>query len=113
MGVRVPPPAHPLLSLTKISMAQISREQIAPLHERLKITVSAADYTPGFDKALKNYAKSANIPGFRKGMVPIGVIKRMHGAAVFTEEVLHSIENELTNTLFPYTTLFRSRKSVV
>lgn len=96
MGVRVPPPAHPLLSLTKISMAQISREQIAPLHERLKITVSAADYTPGFEKALKNYAKSANIPGFRKGMVPIGVIKRMHGAAVFTEEVLHSIENELT-----------------
>lgn len=77
-------------------MAQISREQIAPLHERIKITVVPADYNPAFEKSLKNYAKTANIPGFRKGMVPIGVIKRMHGSAVFTEEVLRTIETQLT-----------------
>jgi len=77
-------------------MAQITRDQIAPLHERIKITVSPSDYSPAFEKSLKNYAKTANIPGFRKGMVPTGIIKKMHGAAVFTEEVLRTIEKELT-----------------
>jgi len=77
-------------------MAQITRDQIAPLHERIKITVSPSDYNPAFEKSLKNYAKTANIPGFRKGMVPTGIIKKMHGAAVFTEEVLKTIEKELT-----------------
>jgi len=77
-------------------MAQITRDQIAPLHERIKITVSPSDYNPAFEKSLKNYAKTANIPGFRKGMVPTGIIKKMHGATVFTEEVLRTIEKELT-----------------
>lgn len=80
-------------------MAQITREQIAPLHEKITVTVSPADYTPGYEKSLKTYAKTANIPGFRKGMVPVGVVKKMHGAAVFTEEVLKSIENELMQYL--------------
>ena len=82
----VPPPA--LFSLIKYNMATISREQIAPLHERVKVTVSPSDYNPSYETALKKYAKNANIPGFRKGMVPVGVVKKMHGAAVFTEEVL-------------------------
>jgi trigger factor len=80
-------------------MAQINREQIAPLHDRISVTVSPADYTPNYEAALKKYAKSANIPGFRKGMVPAGVVKKMYGASVFTEEVLKSIENELMNYL--------------
>ena len=80
-------------------MATISREQIAPLHERVKVTVSPSDYNPSYETALKKYAKNANIPGFRKGMVPAGVIKKMYGSAVFTEEVLRSIENELMRYL--------------
>ncbi|MEY3432968.1 MAG: trigger factor, partial [Bacteroidota bacterium] len=80
-------------------MAQISRQNIAPLHDQIKVTVSSSDYNPAFEKSLKNYAKSANIPGFRKGMVPAGVIKKMYGASVFTEEVLRSIENELVQYL--------------
>ncbi len=50
-------------------------------------------------RPLKQYAKSANIPGFRKGMVPTGVIKKMHGPAVYTEEVLRSIEKGLLDYL--------------
>ena len=80
-------------------MAQITREQIAPLHERIKVTVSPSDYNPAYEAALKKYAKSANIPGFRKGMVPAGVVKKMYGASVFTEEVLRSIEKELMQYL--------------
>ncbi|MEY3351255.1 MAG: trigger factor [Bacteroidota bacterium] len=80
-------------------MATITREQIAPLHERIKVKVEQSDYTSGYEASLKKYAKSANIPGFRKGMVPAGVIKKMYGASVFTEEVLRSIENELMKYL--------------
>jgi len=80
-------------------MATINRETIAPLHEKISVTVSPSDYNPGFESSLKKYAKSANIPGFRKGMVPAGVVKKMYGASVFTEEVLRSIENELMQYL--------------
>ena len=80
-------------------MAQINREQIAPLHERISVTVSPADYNPNYEASLKKYAKTANIPGFRKGMVPTGVVKKMYGASVFTEEVLKAIENELMQYL--------------
>jgi len=80
-------------------MATITRETIAPLHERINVTVHPADYNPGFESSLKKYAKSANIPGFRKGMVPAGIVKKMYGASVFTEEVLRSIENELMQYL--------------
>jgi trigger factor len=80
-------------------MAQINREQLAPLHDRITVTVSPADYHTAYENSLKKYAKSANIPGFRKGMVPTGVVKKMYGASVFTEEVLKSIENELMKYL--------------
>jgi trigger factor len=44
---------------------------------------------------LKDYSKKANIPGFRKGMVPSGVDQKMYGPSLFTEEVLRSVDREL------------------
>ena len=80
-------------------MATVTRENIGPLNDKITVTVGKEDYLPPFEKALKQYAKSANIPGFRKGMVPAGVIKKMHGPAVYTEEVLRSIEKGLVDYL--------------
>lgn len=80
-------------------MATITREQLAPLHEKITVSVSPSDYNPAYEASLKKYAKSANIPGFRKGMVPTGVVKKMYGASVFTEEVLKTIEQELMQYL--------------
>src|SRR5690606_40651958 len=80
-------------------MATVTRENIGVLNDKITVTVSKEDYFPPFEKALKQYAKSANIPGFRKGMVPSGVIKKMHGPAVYTEEVLRSIEKGLIDYL--------------
>ena len=77
-------------------MATITRENIGPLNEKITVRVSKEDYLASFEKSLKNYSKSANIPGFRKGMVPTGMIKKMHGPAVFTDEVLRTVEKELT-----------------
>lgn len=80
-------------------MATVTRENIGLLNDKITVTVNKEDYFPPFEKALKQYAKSANIPGFRKGMVPSGVIKKMHGPAVYTEEVLRSIEKGLVDYL--------------
>ncbi len=76
-------------------MATITRENIGLLHDKLTITVTTEDYLKGFELNLKKYAKTANIPGFRKGMVPTGLVKKMYGQSVFTEEVLRSMETEL------------------
>lgn len=80
-------------------MATVTRENIGLLNDKITVTVTKEDYLPTFEKALKQYAKSANIPGFRKGMVPAGMIKKMHGPGVYTEEVLKAIEKELLSYL--------------
>lgn len=80
-------------------MPTVTRENISPLNDRITVTVNREDYLPSFEKSLKLYAKQANIPGFRKGMVPAGVIRKMHGPAVFTEEVLRSVEKSLMDYL--------------
>ena len=80
-------------------MPTVSRENISLLNDKITVTVSKEDYIPGFEKNLKQYAKQANIPGFRKGMVPVGVIRKMHGPALFADEVLRSVEQNLMSYL--------------
>jgi trigger factor len=76
-------------------MATVTQQEIAPLHKRLNIEISKEDYLPSFEKSLKEYSKKANIPGFRKGMVPAGLIKKMYGSSLFTDEVLRSLDKEV------------------
>jgi len=76
-------------------MATVTRENIGPLNDKLTLSLSKEDYLPAFEKSLKEYSKKANIPGFRKGMVPAGLIKKMYGTSLFTDEVLRSIDREL------------------
>lgn len=80
-------------------MATVTRETIGPLHEKLTVTLEKPDYLPPFEKALKEYSKKANIPGFRKGMVPAGLIKKMYGPSLFTDEVLRAVDRELIGYL--------------
>src|ERR1700720_803572 len=77
-------------------MATVTRENIGLLTDKITVNIAKGDYLPSFEKALKNYSKQANIPGFRKGMVPAGLIKKMYGNSVFTDEVLRTVEKELT-----------------
>lgn len=80
-------------------MATVTRENIGLLHEKLTVALEKKDYLPSFEKALKDYSKKANIPGFRKGMVPAGLIKKMYGPSLFTDEVLRSVDRELIGYL--------------
>lgn len=80
-------------------MATVLKENIGLLNEKLTVKLEKTDYLPAFEKSLKEYSKKANIPGFRKGMVPTGLIKKMYGASVFTDEVLRSVDRELIKYL--------------
>jgi trigger factor len=80
-------------------MATITRENIGNLTDKLTVNLSKEDYLKNFESSLKKYAKSANIPGFRKGMVPAGVVKKMYGQSVFTDEVLRTVETQLNEYL--------------
>src|SRR6476469_2823993 len=80
-------------------MATVTQQDVAPLHKHLNITINKEDYLPTFEKSLKEYSKKANIPGFRKGMVPAGLIKKRYGNSLFTDEVLRSIDRELVKYL--------------
>jgi len=76
-------------------MATVTRENIGLLHDKLTVKLNKEDYLPSFEKKLKEYSKTANIPGFRKGMVPVGMVKKMYGSSIFTDEILKSVEKEL------------------
>ena len=53
----------------------------------LTVSIDKADYTDKVDSALKNYKKNANVPGFRKGHVPMGLIKKQYEKPLIYEEV--------------------------
>ena len=78
-------------------MATVTRENLGLLNDKIVVKVAKDDYLPSFEKAIKNYSKQANIPGFRKGMVPVGMVKKMYGSSVFADEVLKSVEKGLSD----------------
>ena len=80
-------------------MASVIKENIGNLHDKVVVKVSKEDYFPAFEKAMKDYSKKANIPGFRKGMVPVGMVKKMYGASIFYDEVIRTVEKELQKFL--------------
>jgi len=80
-------------------MATVTKENIGLLNDKLTLRLEKTDYLPAFEKSLKEYSKKANIPGFRKGMVPAGLIKKMYGSSLFTDEVLRSVDRELIKYL--------------
>ena len=66
---------------------KISFECADKINGLLTMTVEAADYQEAVEKSLKNYRKKAQVPGFRPGMVPMGMIKKQYGTAVKVDEV--------------------------
>ena len=61
------------------------------------ITISKDDYAEKVEKKLKEYRKKANIPGFRPGMTPMNLVKKMYGKGVLAEEVNQLISDTLYN----------------
>ena len=58
---------------------KVSKKDIDKLNSVLSVEIQKKDYESNVDKVLKDYRKRANIPGFRKGHTPIGLIKKQYG----------------------------------
>ena len=65
----------------------ITFENADKVNGLLTITIEQADYQEAVEKTLKNYRKKAQVPGFRPGMVPMGMIKKQYGTAVKMDEI--------------------------
>jgi len=77
----------------------ITKEQIDDLNAVVKVAITKEDYQEKVDTILKDYKKQANIPGFRKGQVPMGLIKKQYGKAVLVDEVNKLLQDNLNKYL--------------
>jgi trigger factor len=75
---------------------KISKTSIDDLNVVVKVVIEKQDYEATVNETLKDYRKKANMPGFRKGMVPAGLIKKMYGKSALAEEVNKILGRELT-----------------
>lgn len=77
----------------------ITKEQIDDLNAVVKVAITKEDYQDKVNTILKDYKKQANIPGFRKGQVPMGLIKKQYGKAVLVDEVNKLLQDNLNKYL--------------
>jgi len=77
----------------------ISKEQLDDLNAVVTVDIAKADYSDKVEDILKDYRKNANIPGFRKGHVPMGLVKKQYGKAVLVDEVNKLLQDALNKYL--------------
>ncbi|AXT61141.1 trigger factor [Aquimarina sp. AD10] len=77
----------------------ISKEQVDDLNAVVTVDIAKEDYSEKVDKILMDYRKNANIPGFRKGHVPMGLVKKQYGKAVLVDEVNKLLQDALNKYL--------------
>jgi len=75
----------------------IVRKDLDQNNAVVTLRIGKADYAEKVEKTLRDYRKKANIPGFRPGMVPVGMIKKMYGKAVLAEEINKLVSDSLFN----------------
>ncbi|MDO5979481.1 trigger factor [Flavivirga spongiicola] len=77
----------------------ITRENVDALNAVVKVDIAKEDYSDKVEKILVDYRKTANIPGFRKGHVPMGMVKKQYGKAVLVDEVNKLLQDALNKYL--------------
>lgn len=73
----------------------VSLKNIDAVSGIVKLEIVKADYAEQVEKSLRNFRQKANVPGFRKGMVPMGMVKKMYGKHVLVEEVNKLVSENL------------------
>ena len=73
----------------------VAQTSLDDLRIELAVTLSPEDYTPRVDRSLKRHQKNAQMPGFRKGKVPMQLIKRQYGQSVLAEELNQMLSEQL------------------
>ncbi len=77
----------------------ISKEQVDELNAVVTVDIVKEDYSDKVEKILRDYKKNSNIPGFRKGHVPMGMVKKQYGKAVLVDEVNKLLQESLNTYL--------------
>jgi len=77
----------------------ITKENIDALNAVVKVEISSADYRDKVTKILQDYRRKADIPGFRKGHVPMGMVKKQYGKSVMIDEVNKLLQESLNSFL--------------
>ena len=77
----------------------IKKKDVDALNAVVTVVISKDDYQDKVTKVLSNYQKTANIPGFRKGHIPMGMVKKQYGRGVLVEEVNKLLQEGLHNFL--------------
>ena len=75
----------------------ISKNEVDALNLVVNIEITPEDYQEKVNGVLQNYRKSANIPGFRPGKVPMGLIKKQYGKAVLIDEINKMLQDAIYN----------------
>jgi len=73
----------------------ISKQHTDDLHAVITVSLEPTDFMEPFEKAVKQYAKKVNMPGFRAGMVPVGMVKKMYGQSLLAEEINRILSHSL------------------
>ena len=74
---------------------KIVREQKELNASLIRVTVDEKDYGEAVEKTLREYKRKANVPGFRPGMVPMGIVKKMYGKGVLAEQSYRLASNSV------------------
>lgn len=74
----------------------ITKENIDALNATITVKIEKSDYESTVNEVLKDYRKKANMPGFRPGKVPAGLVKKMYGKAVTADEVNKMLSQNLS-----------------
>ena len=77
----------------------ITKESIDSLNAVVKVDITAADYKEKVETILQDYRKKADIPGFRKGHVPMGMVKKQYGKSIMIDEINKMLQESLNNYL--------------
>ena len=75
----------------------ISLQNVDNVSAVLTVQIEKADYQENVEKALKTLRQRVNMPGFRKGMVPMGIIRKQYGSSVLVEEVDKLMQEKVNN----------------
>jgi trigger factor len=77
----------------------VTRKDVDPLNAVITVEINQEDVAPKVEQVLNDYRTRADIPGFRKGNVPMGVIKKKYGQAVMVDEVNKMLQSSLNDFL--------------
>ncbi len=77
----------------------ITKESIDSLNAVVKVAITAEDYQGKVETILQDYRKKADVPGFRKGHVPMGMIKKQYGKSIMIDEINKMLQESLNNFL--------------